>query len=113
MIDELRDHIIVCGYGRVGRRAAEEFRAAGAAYVVLDFSEQALASAEQNGDLWVDGNGAEDDDLTRAGIDRAAGPDRRLGRRRRQPLHHPLREGAPARPRRDRARVDARRPSGS
>ena len=73
MIDELRDHIIVCGYGRVGRRAAEEFRAAGVAYVVLDFGEQALAFAEQNGDLWVDGNGADDDDLTRAGIERARG----------------------------------------
>jgi len=73
MIDELRDHIIVCGYGRVGRRAAEDFRSAGTPFVVLDFGEEALAFAEQNGDLWVDGNGADDDDLTRAGIDRARG----------------------------------------
>ena len=29
MIDQLRDHIIVCGYGRVGRRAAEELTAFG------------------------------------------------------------------------------------
>src|SRR5205085_11947507 len=27
MIERLHDHIIVCGYGRVGRRAAAEFRA--------------------------------------------------------------------------------------
>src|SRR5690348_15627983 len=39
MIDNLHDHIIVCGYGRVGRRAAEEFRATGVSYVVLDYSE--------------------------------------------------------------------------
>jgi Phosphotransferase system, mannose/fructose/N-acetylgalactosamine-specific component IIC len=27
-IEQLRDHYIICGYGRVGRRVAEEFRAA-------------------------------------------------------------------------------------
>lgn len=73
MIDELRDHIIVCGYGRVGRRAAEELRLAGAPYVVLDYSEEAIAEAEARGDLFVVGNGAQDEDLERAGIDRARG----------------------------------------
>ena len=73
MIDELRDHIIVCGYGRVGRRAAEELRHAGVPYVVLDFSEEAMTSAEAIGDLFIEGSGAEDDDLVRAGIDRARG----------------------------------------
>lgn len=73
MIDELRDHIIVCGYGRVGRRAAEELRLAGASYVVLDFSEDALEYAREHDDLFVAGNAAEDDDLLRAGLDRARG----------------------------------------
>lgn len=73
MIDELRDHIIVCGYGRVGRRAAEELRHAGVPYVVLDFSSEARESAEQIGDLYIEGSGAEDEDLVRAGINRARG----------------------------------------
>jgi voltage-gated potassium channel len=73
MIEHLHDHIIVCGYGRVGRRAAEEFRASNVAYVVLDHSDDALAAAEENGDLYLRGDGANDDDLTRAGIDRARG----------------------------------------
>jgi voltage-gated potassium channel len=73
MIDELRDHIIVCGYGRVGQRAVEEFRASGVGYVVLDFSDAAAAAAERDGDLFVRGNGANDDDLVRAGLDRARG----------------------------------------
>ena len=30
-IERLNDHFIICGYGRVGRRVAEEFRAAGVA----------------------------------------------------------------------------------
>ena len=29
MIDQIEDHFIICGYGRVGRRAAEEFPASG------------------------------------------------------------------------------------
>jgi voltage-gated potassium channel len=73
MIDQLRDHIIVCGYGRVGRRAAAEFRAADVRYVVLDFSDEAIAAAEANGDLYVRGDGSKDEDLQRAGIDRARG----------------------------------------
>jgi voltage-gated potassium channel len=73
MIDELRDHIIVCGYGRVGRRAGDELREAGVAYVVLDFSEEALEHAREHDVPFVDGSGSEDDDLVKAGIDRARG----------------------------------------
>jgi voltage-gated potassium channel len=73
MIGELHDHIIVCGYGRVGRRAAAEFRRAGVPFVVLDHSDDAVAAAEEDGILFLQGDGADDDDLARAGIDRARG----------------------------------------
>ena len=72
-IEHLRDHIIICGYGRVGRRVAEEFRAAGVRYVVLDFKEDAVAAARELNDLLIEGDATEDDDLQRAGIERAAG----------------------------------------
>jgi voltage-gated potassium channel len=73
MIHELHDHIIVCGYGRVGRRATEEFRSAGIPYVILDHSDDAIAAAQQNDELFIQGDGASEDDLTRAGIERARG----------------------------------------
>src|SRR5207249_3304124 len=38
-IERQHDHVIICGYGRVGRRIAAEFREAGARYVILDRSE--------------------------------------------------------------------------
>ncbi|HXY80146.1 MAG TPA: TrkA family potassium uptake protein [Gaiellaceae bacterium] len=72
-IERLRDHFIICGYGRVGRRVADEFRAAGVPYVVLDFSAEAIANAKEHGDLLVEGNATEDRDLERAGLDRARG----------------------------------------
>ena len=72
-IERLHDHIIICGYGRVGRRVAEEFRAAGIKYVVLDFREDAVLAAREHGDLMIEGNATEDEDLQRAGIEHAAG----------------------------------------
>jgi len=72
-IDQLRDHYIICGYGRVGRRVADEFRQSGASYVVLDHSPEAIAAAEERGDLLVPGDATGDGDLQRAGIERARG----------------------------------------
>src|SRR3954471_8187451 len=36
MTERLRDHSILCGFGRVGRQVARDLRAAGAPYVVID-----------------------------------------------------------------------------
>ncbi len=72
-IERLRDHFIICGYGRVGRRVAEEFRHGGVAYVVLDRSDDAVAAAEEQGDLLVQGDATDDADLARAGLERARG----------------------------------------
>jgi voltage-gated potassium channel len=73
MIDQFSNHIILCGYGRVGRRAGEELREAAQQYVVLDFSEEALDHAREMNLLFVNGSGSEDEDLVKAGIDRARG----------------------------------------
>lgn len=72
-IERLRDHHIICGYGRVGRRVAEEFRAAGVDYVVIDMSPDALAAAKEHGDLLVEGSATDDEHLRRAGLERARG----------------------------------------
>jgi len=72
-IESLNGHYIICGYGRVGRRVAAEFRAAGVAFVVVDVNDEVIEEAKEHGDLYVDGNAADDDDLRRAGLERAAG----------------------------------------
>jgi voltage-gated potassium channel len=72
-IDRMRDHYIICGYGRVGRRVADEFREAGVPYVVLDFSPDAIEAARERNDHFIEGNGTEDEDLAAAGLDRARG----------------------------------------
>jgi len=72
-IEALRDHYIICGFGRVGRRVADEFRHEGAPFVVLDFSAKAKEAADEENILFIEGNGTDDDDLRAAGLERARG----------------------------------------
>jgi len=72
-IDKLRDHYIICGYGRVGQRIGSEFRAAGADYVVVDFHEDALTAARERKDYFIEGDGTDEESLAEAGLERARG----------------------------------------
>jgi voltage-gated potassium channel len=72
-IEGLRDHYIICGFGRVGQRVAAELRHAAAPFVVLDFSPDAKVAAEEEGVLFIEGNGTDDEDLRSAGVERARG----------------------------------------
>ena len=72
-IQQLHDHFIICGYGRVGRRVAEEFRAAGVPFLVLDFHEDAVEAARDDEVLLLEGDATRDENLQRAGLERARG----------------------------------------
>jgi voltage-gated potassium channel len=72
-IERLRNHYIICGYGRVGRRIAAEFREEGVPFVVLDFSDDAIEAAREANVLIVEGTGTEDEDLLEAGLETARG----------------------------------------
>ena len=71
-IEDLRQHAIICGFGRVGRRVAAEFQATGMPFVVLDHNEDALEAAREVDALVIEGDGTNDDDLRQAGIERAS-----------------------------------------
>jgi len=72
-IERMSDHYIICGYGRVGRRVAAEFRESGVDYVVLDFNKEAIEAAREADVPYVEGSGTEDEDLLEAGLERARG----------------------------------------
>jgi voltage-gated potassium channel len=72
-IERMRDHFIICGYGRVGSQVADEFQAARVPYVVLDNSDRAVQVATQHDDLLIEGDATEDADLVKAGIEHARG----------------------------------------
>jgi voltage-gated potassium channel len=67
-VKALRDHFILCGYGRVGRTVARELEHAGIPFVVIDINSSSIAEAAADGFLVVEGDGTQDAILMEAGI---------------------------------------------
>jgi len=70
-IEHMREHTIICGYGRVGQRIAQEFISAGADCVVVDNDPEEVEAAREAGVVAIEGDAIEDEDLQAAGLDRA------------------------------------------
>jgi Kef-type K+ transport systems, membrane components len=67
-----QNHIIVCGYGRVGRNLVKLLQAHNYAVVVIDQSEQTVQELRNNQIPYLYGNAASLHVLEAAGVDRAA-----------------------------------------
>jgi voltage-gated potassium channel len=72
-IMQMKDHFIVCGFGRVGRNAAIELQRAGARFLVIDQNEQRVERATQAGMLALQADATRDESLRQAGVERARG----------------------------------------
>jgi voltage-gated potassium channel len=73
-IDSLGGHVLVCGFGRVGRQVARDLRDAGRDFVVIDTDvEGTREHAEATGAPIIHGRASDDDVLHQAGIMRASG----------------------------------------
>lgn len=73
-IESLRDHILICGFGRVGQQAARDLLAAGQYCVVIDHNPaETREYAEVLGVPFIEGSPSDDETLRTAGIMRASG----------------------------------------
>ena len=72
-IDGLRDHYIVCAFGRVGQAAVEEFVAQGAGVVVVEVDRDREQDMIEAGVLYLLDDPTREDVLEQAGIARARG----------------------------------------
>ena len=70
-IEELHDHYIVCGFGRVGRTVAEALSAEGVDFVVVDRNEDRASEVTGADYLFFGGDATERQDLEVVGIERA------------------------------------------
>jgi voltage-gated potassium channel len=68
---ELLNHLIVCGFGRMGKLVCQEFAAQRLPFVVIDRSPDVLEGFDLAGGIPIHGDATADDILRRAGIDRA------------------------------------------
>jgi voltage-gated potassium channel len=72
-VKALKDHFIVCGYGRIGTQIVGDFAKAGTPYVVIETNPEALGRLEREQRLFVEGDAADEEMLRHAGIERAKG----------------------------------------
>ena len=72
-IKKLKDHYIVCGFGRVGGAVCGELIRNNITFVVIERSPKAVELLEKNSFIFVKGDCANDENLKAAGIDRAKG----------------------------------------
>jgi len=72
-IRNLKDHFIICGFGRVGRQVGSEFDAADIKYVIIDNTPGHTELYESQKVLHIIGDATSDEKLLEAGIDNAKG----------------------------------------
>ena len=72
-LNQLRDHFIICGYGRIGTQVVAEFEDHKVYYVVIDQTEEALERIRAEGRLHIEGDASKEEILKQAGIERARG----------------------------------------
>ncbi|HEX4845426.1 MAG TPA: potassium channel protein [Geothrix sp.] len=72
-LDDLTDHVIVCGFGKMGFQAAWELKKAGIPFVIVEQDETKGRSPRFAGELILYGNAMDELMLERAGIRRARG----------------------------------------
>jgi voltage-gated potassium channel len=71
-LDRVRDHYIICGYGRMGQAIGDYLHARNRPFVVIDHSQDRVERVRDTpGALFLVGDATDDELLKRAGIERA------------------------------------------
>ena len=71
MLDAIRDHVIICGYGRMGQEVASCMAREDVPLLVIDQQARRTALAIEHGFYGVTGDASLDDVLRKAGVERA------------------------------------------
>ena len=69
----LRDHFIVCGYGRIGTQVVSELDRARVDNIAIDNNPEAITRLESEGRLHLAADAASEEVLREAGVERARG----------------------------------------
>ncbi|HXG56958.1 MAG TPA: potassium channel protein [Vicinamibacterales bacterium] len=73
MLDQLQDHFIICGFGRMGRIIADEFARQSVPFVIIEKDEARVAEALAAGYLAVEADASSEQVLGRVRIAEARG----------------------------------------
>ncbi|MBU0481512.1 MAG: NAD-binding protein [Proteobacteria bacterium] len=72
-IDALKGHYIICGFGRVGKAAAEQLAHHHTGFVIIEHSPEQIALIRKSGFLYLEGDATDENLLLQAGIKNASG----------------------------------------
>lgn len=70
-LTKMKDHLIICGYGRMGRQACREFSQQGLPFVVIDRRAELLHDFNLAHGIALEGDATSDSMLRHAGVERA------------------------------------------
>ncbi len=72
-ISKLKDHYIICGFGRIGHLICREFDSRPMPFVVVEQDPHLIERINREGYMYVEGDATDDETLQAAGIDLAKG----------------------------------------
>ena len=72
-ITKLRDHYIICGFGRMGQEIARVFRRSNVPHAVIEINPEQVPKLVEQRIPFIEGNASDDKVLLAAGIKRAKG----------------------------------------
>ncbi len=73
MLESIKDHFIICGYGRIGSIIASQLQRQGTPFVIIERDPERLQEAIDTGALAVEADASREEVLKRVGIARARG----------------------------------------
>ena len=68
----LREHVVLCGFGRVGQNIGRVLESQGFEYIALDLDPARIRAARQLGDPVIYGDSSDEEMLAKAGLDHAS-----------------------------------------
>ncbi len=70
-IQNLKNHTVVCGYGRNGKQAVAKLKQFNQPCIVIEKRKDEIADLERDNILYVEGDATNDEDLKKVGLERA------------------------------------------
>ena len=70
-IERLKNHYIICGYGRIGRVLCRHLRRANIDVAVVEKDPELIPVMDADGVLYIAGDAADENNLMKAGIERS------------------------------------------
>jgi voltage-gated potassium channel len=72
-LQKLSGHYLLCGYGRIGKRIADDLSRAGTPFVIIEIDPVKLERLDKSFHMYLAGDAEEESTLFAAGIERAKG----------------------------------------